>query len=274
MNFKKVIQEPFFHFIILGLLLYMYYDVMRDENTQVSKKVISVSSYDIAHIQTSFEKLWHRKPHKAELDALIQERYNEQILLDEALVLELEKNDRAISTRLIEKMQHIMMNTERLEEPTEAMLEAYYKQHLYAYAKPDHISFSHVYYQSLNPEQERQMSALFQSQGIEPKDANLFGDTFEHAHHIVDMNYSTCKAEFGNYFTQQIYKLMPKQWHGPVRSKLGIHFIYVDETTSSEIYPFDEVEYRVYQDYLHNRKAKAYHDAFGKISQQYELKRE
>jgi len=88
------------------------------------------------------------------------------------------------------------------------------------------------------------------------------------------MNRSTCKEIFGNYFTQQIYQFMPQHWHGPIRSKQGMHFVYVDETTRGEVYSFDEVESRVYEDYLRDRKAQAYHDAFKKMSQQYEFKRE
>ena len=274
MNLSKVFREPFFHFFIFGLLLYIYYNLVTDESSQVNKKIIALTSYDSDYIKSSFEKLWHREPRKAELNALIQEHYNEQILLDEALVLELEKTDSVIRRRLIEKMQHIMTNTISLEEPTEVVLETYYKKHLEAYKKRDRISFSHVYYKALNTKQIHQVNILFTSLKIEPKNAHLFGDDFVAGNQIVDINHSACKTQFGNYFTREIYKLMPKQWHGPIRSKLGMHFVYINEVYATQPYTFDEVEYRVYQDYLRDRKKQAYEDAFKKISQQYELKRE
>ncbi|MEA3523636.1 MAG: peptidylprolyl isomerase [Campylobacterota bacterium] len=271
---KTIIREPFFHFLVLGILLYAYYDFTADDADISDKKIVSISPYEIAQIKTNFKKMWHTQINDIELETLIQQRYHESILLDEALTLGLEKSDSIIVKRLIEKMQHLLVNETVLEEPTEDELEIYYKNNLDAYSRVNTVSFSHIYFQNLTEEQEKEMKTLLNNALIESKNAHFYGDVFEGKQHILNLDRSTCKEKFGNYFTLQLFKQMPLKWHGPIRSKMGIHFVYIDKKETSEPYSFDEVQSRVYTDYLDERKIKSYQEAYKKISTQYELKRE
>ncbi len=272
---NKIIREPFFHFLVLGILLYMYYDFTVDDTTPSSnKKIITITPYEIAQIKTTFKKIWHTQANNIELESLIQQYYRKNILLDEALTLGLEKHDPIITAHVIKKMQHLLLNETELVEPDEDELKIYYKKHLNAYSRVHTVSFSHIYFQNLSDIQEKEIKILLDNNLVKLENAYFYGDTFDGKYHIFDLNRSTCKKKFGNYFTSQLFKMMPHIWQGPIRSKMGIHFVYVDEKETFETYPFDEVESRVYTDYLRERKIKSYQEAYQKILTQYELKRE
>ena len=79
--------------------------------------------------------------------------------------------------------------------------------------------------------------------------------------------------KFGNYFALKVFQLTKNKWHMDIPSKRGHHFIYIYDLNVSKPYMFDEVEDRVYQDYLDNRKEQMFNDAYKRFSTQYLLKR-
>jgi len=274
MNIKKILYEPFFHFLILGAVLYLYYENVNTVSAVNTQKIIKLSPYKTAQLNTTFKTLFHREASSFELDAMVKEFYNRRVLIDEALTLELYKSDTVILKRLVEKMKYIILNSTILKEPTEDELRQYYKNHLENYSKTQSISFSHIYFKNLDKKQEEFITELLQTGGVDPENAQFFGDKFDGENSIKDMKLLTCKKIFGNYFTSQIVNLMPMRWSGIIHSKQGVHFVYVQKKYAKNIYDFDEIEYRVYNDYIEDRKISSYENAFKKIALQYKLEKE
>jgi hypothetical protein len=274
MSIKKILYEPFFHFLLLGGVIYLYYDAVSVQAPQNTQKSIKVSSFEVSQLQTSYKNMWHRDANDAELKAMIKEYYHNNIISDEALTLELEKSDLVIMQRLIEKMKYILSNSSKLKEPSEDELKTYYKKHLDNYLKPEKISFSHIYFKQLSKKQREFIKNLFEADAISAKDAHFFGDSFDGKSSIEDMDFLTCKEKFGNYFTTRIFALATHRWSDDIRSKMGVHFVYVDKKSAKETYSFDEIEYRVYNDYIADQKRESYNKAFKKIATQYRLERE
>ena len=62
---KKILKEPFFHFVLLGILLFILYGLVNDKSN--SKNTILINDFDIDNIVASWEIQWKRPPTEKEL---------------------------------------------------------------------------------------------------------------------------------------------------------------------------------------------------------------
>ena len=107
---------------------------------------------------------------------------------------------------------------------------------------------------------------------IKPSQASSFGELFSASNHIKNISFKEMKTDYGNYFASQVFKLKQNLWHKEIISKYGVHLIYVTDKKIAEPYLFDEVQDRVYEDYLQEQSDTKERDSYKVIEAQYILK--
>jgi len=269
---KKIVFEPLLQFLLLGFILYLYYDYITPDVQLGNKKVINVSSYELQQIKFNYKKEWQKEINEEQLKALIAKKYYEKILLNEAYSLGLEKQDKEISKRLLKQMHFLMLNSSEILEPTEEELHKYYLKNIGDYSNIKTISFSHIYFS--NPE-DKKIKSTFKLLTIAKIDANhaaSFSEDCSEKNDIKNLTYNEVKAIFGHYFASKIFKLKKGLWHNRIRSKNGVHLVYITKKVIGDAYIFDEVQDRVYLDYLNEYRRNKENEAYKRISSQYSLK--
>lgn len=266
---KKMLLEPLFHFLIVGFALYLFYDDASGKEVQ-SLNAIEISSQELREIESEYKKEFNADISQAQLKASIQKRYYEKILLNEAYSLGLEKQDKEIAKRLLAQMQHILRGV-AVAEPSEELLKQYFEKNKSDYSVVHTLSLSHIYFS--NPQYAGVGDTLktLQIADIKPVEASSFGETPAMPSHIKDITLSEAQEMFGNYFALKLFNLKQGKWHKPIQSKHGTHLVYVTDKNVSEAYVFDEIQERVYEDYLEEERAKKENEAYKKISSQYSL---
>lgn len=265
---KKIALEPLFHFLVFGFILYVFYNLSSDEPLK-SKKIIEISSHELQQIQSEYKKEFHKEMRKEELEAFKQKKYYEKMLLNEAYSLGLEKQDEFITQRLLKQMKHIMVSSSSVVEPSEEELYQYYEKNKEDYSVINSLSFSQIYF--ANPKNEgieTTLSAL-QLAEVNASQASSFGEESSIPNQINNATFNELEEMGGKYFASKLFSLKKGVWHKPVLSKLGAHVLYVREKNVGEAYSFDEVQDRVYGDYLEEARKKREDAAYKKISSQY-----
>ncbi len=242
----------------LGALLYLFYSFASDDITQ---QRITITPFEVSKLNLDFKTLLNRKPNADELKNMIQKKYFDKILLQEALTLKLAQKSPKISQKLREQMHFIMLNSMQNSEPDEKMLYQYYKQHIEDYSQKNSLSFSYIFFETLDESKIDAISNLLDIKKVQPLNQKS---------EIAVTNQSVTKR-YGKYFSLKLFQLKKGEWHGPLRAKDGLHFVYIYEVNSSTPYPFDDVEERVYQDYLRDQKEQAFKQSYEKIAVQYTL---
>jgi parvulin-like peptidyl-prolyl isomerase len=76
---------------------------------------------------------------------------------------------------------------------------------------------------------------------------------------------------FGAEFAREVASLEPGQWHGPVLSGYGVHFVYVNER--SEVVPaeFAAVRERIQQDWEDERRRDFNQEFYARLRARYEV---
>jgi len=269
----KVLHEPLLHFLLLGGILYGYYEFNAQENS-TTQQVLKLSPNDLETIKVNFKNTYGVLPNDEQFKALKEEAYYEKILLNEADALGLAKQDKEIREILLKKMQFIMNNSSQIVEPTEKELYEYYQKNIIDYSIVQELSFSHIYFSNPDDENIQEIYKLINLADVDPKKAAYFSQSFKPSNFINNVNFEKIKEEYGKYFATKLFNLKQGLWHKPIHSKYGQHLIYVKTKKVSAAYPFDDIQERVYLDYKNENLQTRAQKAYKEFRSQYQLESE
>ncbi|MBU0719742.1 peptidyl-prolyl cis-trans isomerase [bacterium] len=265
---KKIAFEPLFHFLLLGLVLYIYYEMNTDVQTQ-QKKSLHISSYETGQLASEYKRGRDEDISPQKMEALVAKKVYETVLLNEAYSLGLDRQDAVISRRLINQMHFLMSSV--VEEPSEEQLRGYYEKNINDYSLVERVSFYHVYFSDPKDEKIEDVFNLLNISEMDLSSAPYLGDKFYGAGYIENSSFEDLEKTFGKYFVLKIFNLKQGAWHRLIHSSHGAHLLYVTDKNVKGAYPFDEVEERVYEDYMNDERKTKQKESYKKIRSQYKL---
>jgi len=173
---KKLLKEPFFHFIILGIGLFLLFGLVNEKTD--SKNTIIINDFDVSSLISKWEMQWKRPPTEQELQNLININIKQEIFYQEALKMNLDHNDEIIKRRLAQKMQFLSNDIAAMIEPTDEVLKDYYKEHADKYLTPTAYS---LYQITFSPDKRKDyyndaLKTLKQFPEANFKEMKQFGD--------------------------------------------------------------------------------------------------
>ena len=233
---KKWLKEPLLHFLVIGVGIYGLYGILGSSLDDEDERTIIVSSGEIKAISDQWTRQRLRPPTEEELAGVIRDHVRTQVLYREAVAMGLDNGDRVIERRLAQRMKLLAQGLITTDEPSEDELRAWYKENEKKFKQPDLYSLFQVYF---NPDKrgvatlDDAKAALEKLESFEevPADFVSYGDR------LLSQSYYSSQTEvqiskvFGSGFVDQVIKLEPGAWHGPVFSGYGTHLVYVTEVT-------------------------------------------
>ena len=253
---NKVLKEPLFHFLILGIGLFVIYGIV--SNDQANEETIVINDFDVDNIIASWEMQWKRLPTDEELKSLILQNIKQEIFYQEALKMNLDHNDEIIKRRLSQKMQFLSNDIASLNEPNEKEIMAFYKKNLNAYMSPN----SYEMYQIIsspdyhkNPKNEA-VNLLQSIPEQDPKMAEYLGDNMPFPFYFEAVDDNELNRLFGLNFTQELEKVNTNQWTGPVRSGFGYHLVFIADKKVPSPIPLIEIKDEVLRDLEYENQRK------------------
>ncbi|MBW1757538.1 MAG: peptidyl-prolyl cis-trans isomerase, partial [Deltaproteobacteria bacterium] len=142
---SRLVKEPLFHFLLLGLAIYAGYAWLNSGEAPESDQTIVVGPGEHAWMRTSFEKRWNRPPTPKEMDGLVQEYVRETAFYREALAMGLDQDDTIVRRRLAQKLEFLVQDLIDVKPATDAALDTYFNEQRADYRQPDLITFTHVF---------------------------------------------------------------------------------------------------------------------------------
>ena len=262
------------HFLALGALVFLFYNVFSDDPTNASTSRIEIDAGIIQRLQDSWEKQWNRRPTPAELDGLIENFIREEVLFREALAMGLDQDDTIIRRRLAQKMEFLSADLAMQVEPTDEQLQTYLAENTARFIDPALISFRHVYFnldkrgESARADADA-LRATLQAEGV--GDNAVFGDRF-----MLDSEYSRVSESevartFGQKFAAEVFTLETGVWTGPISSGLGLHLVYISGRTSAQLPEFGDIREKVRNEYLFEQREKVDAAVYEGLKGRYEI---
>jgi peptidyl-prolyl cis-trans isomerase C len=272
---KRLLREPLFHFLVLGIALFAVYAYMeRGRGGVESSKQIRLTLDDLSQLYVYFQSQWRRPPNAQELNALVENKVQEEVLYREALAMGLDKDDTIVKRRMAQKMQFLAEDVAGAHEPTSAELRAWYEKNADKFALPGRVAFRQLYFspdrrgQRARDDAAKALTRLA-GQPVDSKLAASLGDAFMLQDYYGDRSPEQLGKEFGPAFAQTIFRTKPGSWQGPIESGFGWHVVFVDSFAPGRAPALAEIEPDVKTAWLADQKAQAWRKAYEAMRAKY-----
>ncbi|MCF6222764.1 MAG: peptidyl-prolyl cis-trans isomerase [Flavobacteriaceae bacterium] len=274
---KKLIKEPLFHFIIGGIMLFFIFELFGNDNT-ANNKTIQITKGQIDLMYTHWQRQLGRLPTETELQGLIDDHIREEILMQEALAMGLDKDDIIIRRRLAQKMEFVAGDMLTVKEPTSNEIKTYYESHKNELKESGEISFLQIFFNvdKRKPETSESLASnlKYKLNGMDISDLDItkYGDQTMLRSNYPDLQSDRLSSQFGETeIVEQLLNSPLNKWVGPVSSNYGLHLIYVLNRKPGYIPEFKDVSEKIKGEMIAIRKEKLDKKFMARLREQYTI---
>ena len=131
------------------------------------------------------------------------------------------------------------------------------------------MTFAHVFAGSDTTEAQGLLETL-RADDVAPGNASRHGTRFAYHHQYVDRGLDLIEGHFGSEFAEHLPSL-PRQpgWQGPLRSKHGLHLVFLIQFKPAHTPALSEIEDRVRADLRRSMRRKGRDRALEAIKRRY-----
>jgi peptidyl-prolyl cis-trans isomerase C len=271
---KRFLSEPFLHFLLIGLAIFIssfYISKRREIHKIIIDKAV------IGKLTLAWETQFGRTPTSNELKISMDDYVKQEVLVREAQRLGLNQDDEIIKRRLQQKMAFIIKDNIVVPDPSQAILESYYKQNVNKFTESPKVSFSHIYFSADNSSSEKaRQRALNVLHSLEaktaPPRAPELGDHFMLLYDYNNIDKTESTGLFGDsQFTDSLFTVKENKWSGPLLSGYGWHLLYVNKKLGNIIPPLSEIRDKVIDSYKNDKLNQMDNDAMIKLVEKYNV---
>jgi len=268
---KRLLREPLVHFLLLGGLLFLYFE-WRGSGGPTSSRIVITPGL-VEHLASGFGRTWQRPPTDAELKGLIDDYVKEEIATREAVGMGLDRDDTIIRRRLRQKLEFLVEDASSAAPPTDAELEAWLGKHPQSFRAEPQLAFRQVY---VSPERRgasagKDAEKLLARLRAKGKDATTdgLGDASMLPSEQPLVPLREVARSFGDDFAQQLLKIEPGQWTGPVESPYGLHLVLVQERVAAAAPELAEIRPVVEREVLAERRKRDLDTLYERLLERY-----
>lgn len=262
--FKRILQEPLLHFLVVGGLLFLYLS----NNDNVAKPEIVISQGKIKQLTAQFTKTRQRSPDEKELKALIDNQVREDLAFNHGTQMGLVENDTIIKRRVQQKIEFMLNDSIASIEPSKEELQAYLDAHKEKYTIAPVYSFKHIY---INPEKYENVEAFIASLGMQDLDEIYLnaGDRILLESEYKHISTAQVARLFGLKFAKALDGIALGTWQGSVKSGYGFHLVKIDDKSPKHVATLEEVAQEVKRDFRLAAQKKVVDAFYDELLNQY-----
>ncbi|MEJ8574268.1 peptidylprolyl isomerase [Microbaculum marinum] len=208
---------------------------------------------------------------------LAKQEATQRILVREAMALGLDQDDEIIERRLAQKMDFLLADLAELEEPSESELRAWYADNTGRFAMPPRVSFRHLYFSQdkrgldgARMDAEALLPSLAGTSADDPQ-LSARADRFMFRDYYGGRSPVEIAKEFGPAFAEELFKLTPDRWQGPIRSGYGWHLVWIDTLEPARPADFDTIADTVRSAWLDERYREIRERAYEEMLSRYTI---
>lgn len=267
---RKLLAEPLLHFLLLGVGLFVLYQLVAPAASGDRKIVVSDAT--VAMLAQRYASVWMRPPTLTELQGLVDTHVREEILYREGVTLGLDRNDPVIQRRVLQKLAVLSEEQSSLSPPTDAELDAYLQTNATRYALPPILSFEQVLFDPMRRGAELQAdfnAALAElNAGADPA---TLGDSSLLPARVVAMPLDRVARDYGDEFSAGLQALPIRAWQGPIRSGFGVHAVRIDSKAEGRAASLEDARAAVERDWENDRRIKTRDAYYQGLLKDYEI---
>jgi hypothetical protein len=255
----RLLREPLLHFIVIGLALFAANAAINGRN-DTPEDVIVISQGRIAQLAESFRAVSNRQPNDAEMKDMVDDFVMEEIAYREAVAMGLDADD-------------TVDDVASVAEPTEAELQAWFKDHAADYAQPEKRALQQVLAsRDTRGEGARTDAVRFMERLNKGANPASFGDASLLPAAVPLTTKAGLSALFGADFSEAVFAAEAGNWFGPVSSVFGEHVVRITDRAVTEAAVLEDVRDQVRNDLIGARRADIRRQDEQRLLERYEVR--
>ncbi|MCZ6831225.1 MAG: peptidylprolyl isomerase [Gammaproteobacteria bacterium] len=269
LTIKRLCREPLVHFLSIGAVLFVFYDLTRDLGSEAPNRIL-VSGSQIELLATNFKRTWMRPPTENELNALVENHLREEVFYREALAMGLDQDDPLVRRRMRMKLEFILEDLSA-QDVTDEALAGFLQENPDKFRREAQLSFQQVY---LNPD-KRKATASDVEQLLVSLNGGAAAESVGDAT-LVPADYSLATQSeiaraFGERFAEDLIKRESGDWIGPIYSGYGAHLVKVSERIDAGQSALADIREWVEREYLVQKRKEQKELAFQRLRENYQI---
>ncbi len=258
----KMAREPLLHFLLLGACIYGLYGIFAVDEDGKDERIVTITSREVQSLTDQWMKMRRRPPTNQELTDVISDYARTKVLYREALAMGLDNGDLVIERRLAQKLKFLANSLITPEEPSDKVLADWYIANANSFKQPDLYTVTQIYF---DPDKRQKTTlvdakaALDKLNSLEhiPVDPGGYGDQLMLKNYYPNLSQAKLGKLFGTEFAEQVIKLEPGAWHGPIMSGYGIHLVLLNEVLLVPLPTLEEVREAVKNEWMAEQIAES-----------------
>ncbi|MGA7273634.1 MAG: peptidylprolyl isomerase [Candidatus Udaeobacter sp.] len=277
-SLRRWAREPLLHFLLIGAALFVIYHWLNPTvaNSDTSRR-IELTNDDIRQLEISWTAQWQRSPTSEEMRNLVEGKVRQEILYREGLALGLDRGDTIVQRRLAQKMEFLADDVSALRDPSLDELKKWYAKNGSQFSLPSRITFRHLYFSpdkrgAQTRDAAARALAKLPDKSATTIDLTTLADPFMFQDQYGDRTPDQVANVFGTKFAEELFKLRPREWNGPLESGLGWHLVWVESITPGRIPEFEEIDIsQIKSQWLSAQRAETKRELFAAMRARYEI---
>lgn len=267
---KKLLREPFVHFVALGALLFIGHSLWA-KNASEAARTITVSEEEMERQALIFAGEHRRVPSDDDLQALLYAYVEEEALVREAQARGLGESDTIIRRRMAQKMRFLIEDVEPPKLPNDTVLKDWFEARKVDFTEPVRTDFSHIYFSPEGGDPTAKAKAILAGLSATDNGKSL-GDPFIMKRDYKDITDVDAARLFGPEFTQQLTAIEAGNWQGPITSAFGVHLVKVSKRNESSTPKFEGAREQVQKKWLDETQRSENADRLKDLVMKYKVK--
>lgn len=235
----RVLREPTTHFLLIAVLAFLIYGLSEGRQG----KLLEIDAREIEARIFLQEMSSGRALSEAQRSAVIDAYIDEQILVREALALDLD-NDARIHDMLAQKMRHVL--SADIIQPSETELRDYYEANLARYRRPATVTADELVFNQQRPLPQEVLDALATGAGAETL-LSLAAGSNAPLNNASRLDLSNI---FSEAFAERVFSASADTWIGPFTSNRGQHWLRVAQRNAATVPELESIIDRVRLDWI------------------------
>ena len=267
---KKLLREPLVHFLLIGAVLFLVFDITRDESGDAPNRIL-VDRNQVQQLAAQFQRTWLRPPTEQELAGLVEGHVRDEVYYREALAMGLDQNDPQVRRRMRLKLEFILEDLSAEDPPGDEVLTAFLHENADRFEISPQLWFRQVY---LNPDKRQDLAGdagNLLEELADRADPETLGDPSMLPFDFPAAFRSEIARTFGAEFADRVVELDTGAWQGPIYSGLGAHLVLVTERREARLPELLEIRGQVEREYLAQRRQVLKDQAYQKLREGYEI---
>jgi hypothetical protein len=261
----SILKDPTLHFVIIGISLWW---ILSGEPSKEDIRIAEVSWAAQAEAEATFLSQKKRAPSPKEQKTLLDGLIREEVLVREALRLDLQKRDPIVRKRLVQKMEAIASLAQK-REPKEGELRSFYSENLERYKNPSRTSLEHHFF-SIDQRGVTTPSDAISALKLLRKGTEPLSDPFIRGRKFTLRTTSELARIFGDEFVKNLPE-KTLEWTR-VGSTFGEHVVRITEGEKETVPPFEAIRSQVRTDWANQADKNAGVPWYLKLKETYRVR--